>query len=410
MNILIPCLFQLLVGVGALDSTTASSSNTCGNGSGRCACTDPSAPVNCCGSGHRCVGGGLGSCTCVSTSISSEAWINPARRAGKKHGPQPLRGLALVHNAPSEVSLLTINATTGKASVIGPAHSELFGLGDLVTVANDQFYYLGDTAAGATLVALNLTTGAEICTQHVDVATIKFVGIGQSLDHDAVTGSLVLSGVASNLSSGTHSVYRAPDVGCGSMTHVGHFGLANYLPSIHSSSFDAKGQRLFVTVATNKSTTAIGILDLTSGNMSVVPEGGAAAPNLHDTITGMHWDVGTQMLLGVMPSSDDSTLQLHALQVPSGANPTWFSKSLSGVPSKWDALGGNSGTASAFNSRSGLLYFTAGTTDPTSGEIAWELASVNVDLGTVMAHPPLSFDGPISQCSDCLMALTARIF
>ena len=206
--------------------------------------------------------------------------------------------------------MLTINATTGKASVIGPAHSELFGLGDLVTVANDQFYYLGDTAAGATLVALNLTTGAEICTQHVDVATIKFVGIGQSLDHDAVTGSLVLSGVASNLSSGTHSVYRAPDVGCGSMTHVGHFGLANYLPSIHSSSFDAKGQRLFVTVATNKSTTAIGILDLTSGNMSVVPEG-AAAPNLHDTITGMHWDVGTQMLLGVMPSSDDSTLQLH---------------------------------------------------------------------------------------------------
>jgi hypothetical protein len=342
--------------------------------------------------------------------------VGAATRPGKhgaatrpgKHGPQPLRGLALVHNAPSEVSLLTINATTGKAHVVGPAHSELFGLGDLVTVANDQFYYLGDTAAGATLVALNLTTGVEICTQHVDVATIKFVGIGQSLDHDAVTGSLILSGVATNLSTGTHSVYRAPDVGCGPMTHVGHFGLANYLPSIHSSSFDANGQRLFVTVATNKSTTAIGILDLTSGNMSVVAEG---APNLHDTITGMHWDIGTQMLLGVMPSGDGSnTLQLHALKDPSGANPTWFSKSLSNVPSKWDALGGNSGTASAFNPRSGLLYFTAGTTDPKSGDIAWELASVNVDLGAVITHPPLLFDGKISQCTDCLMALTARIF
>jgi hypothetical protein len=324
-----------------------------------------------------------------------------------KHGPQPLRGLALVHNSPSEVSLLTINATTGKAQIVGSAHSELFGLGDLVTVANDQFYYLGDTASGATLVALNLTTGVEICTQHVDVATIKFVGIGQSLDHDAVTGSLILSGVATNLSSGTHSVYRAPDVGCGPMTHVGHFGLADYLPSIHSSSFDAKGQRLFVTVATNKSTNAIGILSLTSGNMSVVAEG--VAPDLDHTIAGMHWDVGTQKILGVMPSGDGSTLELHALDL-SGAHPTWFSKSLSNVPSKWDALGGNSGTASAFNPRSGLLYFTAGTTDPKSGDVAWELASVNVDLGAVVAHPPLSFDGPISKCADCLMALTARIF
>ena len=171
----------------------------------------------------------------------------------QRHPAQPLRGLALVHNSPSEVALLTMNATTGKAQVIGPAHSELFGMGDLATVANDQFYYLGDTHDGATLVALNLSTGVEICTQHVDVATIKFVGVGQSLNHDPVTGSLVLSGIAANRSAGTHSVYRAPDVGCGPMKHIGHFGDAAYVPSVHSSALDAKGQRLFVTIDVGRS-------------------------------------------------------------------------------------------------------------------------------------------------------------
>ena len=328
--------------------------------------------------------------------------------AVQRHPAQPLRGLALVHNSPSEVALLTMNATTGKAHVVGPAHAELFGMGDLVTVANDRFYYLGDSHGNATLVVLNLTTGVEICTQHVDVATINFVGIGQSLDHDPVTGSLVLSGIASNLSAGTHSVYRAPDVGCGPVEHIGHFGLAAYSPMVHSSTLDAKGQRLFVTLATGKSASAIGIIDLAGGTMSVVAEG--ITPDLHDTITGLHWDMlGKGRLLGVMPGAKAGTLQLHSLD-PSGQGVWAPAKSLSGVPPKWDALGGNRGTASAFNPRNGHLYFTAGATDQKTGNIAWELATVNVDTGAVTTHPPLTFDGPISHCTDCLMALTARIF
>lgn len=323
----------------------------------------------------------------------------------QRHPAQPLRGLALVHNSPSEVALLSMNATTGKAHVIGPAHSELFGMGDLVTVANDQFYYLGETSAGATLVALNLTTGVEICTQQVDVATIKFVGVGQSLDHDPVTGSLVLSGIASNLSAGTHSVYRAPDVGCGPMKHIGHFGQATFVPTLHSSTLDAKGQRLFVTLASSKNTNSIGIIDLTGGTMSVVAEG--ATPDLRDTITGLHWDVGKGKLVGVM--STGGTLQLHSLD-PSGQGVWAPARTLTGVPPKWKNLGGNSATASAFNPRSGYLYFTAGSTDPKSGNIAWELAAASVDLGTIVTHVPLSFDGPISQCTSCLMALTATIF
>jgi hypothetical protein len=278
-------------------------------------------------------------------------------------------------------------------------------MGDLLTVANDQLYYLGDTSAGATLVALNLTTGVEICTQHVDVATIKFVGIGQSLDHDPVTGSLVLSGIASNLSAGTHSIYRAPDVGCGPMKHVGHFGQAKFAPMLHSSALDAKGQRLFVTLATGESTSAIGIIDLAGGTMAVAAEG--VTPDLHDTIVGLHWDEGSGKLLGVMPVG--GSLQLHSFD-PSGQGAWDPAKNLKGVPPTWDALGGNSATASAFNPRNGQLYFTAGSNDPKTGNYAWDLASVNVDLGTVVAHPPLAFDGPISQCTDCLMALTARIF
>jgi len=35
---------------------------------------------------------------------------------------------------------------------------------------HDTLFYLGDTGSGATLVALNLTTGAELCSAHVDVA------------------------------------------------------------------------------------------------------------------------------------------------------------------------------------------------------------------------------------------------
>ena len=91
-------------------------------------------------------------------------------------------------------------------------------------------------------------------------------------------------------------------------------------------------------------------------------------------------------------------------------HPRWApAQNLSGVPPTWNSLGGNSATASAFNPRNGYLYFTAGSADPKSGDTAWELAAVSVDLGAVVTHVPLS--GDLAKCgADCLMALTATIF
>ena len=92
--------------------------------------------------------------------------------------PPPLWGLALVANGPAKAGLVTLDPTTGKHKSLGPPHSELFGESDMAVMAKGAVFYLGDTSGGATLVALNATDGTEICNAHVDVAEIKFVGLG----------------------------------------------------------------------------------------------------------------------------------------------------------------------------------------------------------------------------------------
>jgi hypothetical protein len=104
-----------------------------------------------------------------------------------------LYGLSLAANGPAEFNLISLDSSSGKATAIGGKHTELFGTSDLVAIANNALYYLGDTSAGATLVALDLATGAKICSGPVHLAEVGFVGLGQSLDYDPTTDSLIVS-------------------------------------------------------------------------------------------------------------------------------------------------------------------------------------------------------------------------
>ena len=57
------------------------------------------------------------------------------------------------------------------------------------------------------------------------------------------------------------------------------------------------------------------------------------------------------------------------------------------VPSDWDALLGNEGTASAF--RGDNLYFQAGRVDASGGVAKVEIASISVREASVSGHWPL---------------------
>ena len=317
--------------------------------------------------------------------------------------PHLLHGLALVANGPAKNALVTIDSATGAASVVGPPHAELFGPGDLVALAHGVLYFLGDTKRGATLVGLNLSTGIELCSTAVDVAEIQFVGIGQSLDYDAATDTLVLSGLCTSR-NGSHAVYRsAARGGCGPFTHVGNFGVGNFAPMLHASALDAAGQRLFVTLAPSQHGSAVGTIDLVAGGaMTVVGEG--SAPDLHDSLLCMHYDPGLARLIGVLMSADRTGLEIHALDPDSG---TWEqAKAVTGVPKSWNALFGNSAIESAFDVANRALYFTAGKFDGATGDtVEVDLAMLDIDSAQVLSHPQMTPVG-MPGCQDCLSALT----
>ena len=96
-----------------------------------------------------------------------------------------LYGLSLVKNPPTRAALNTVSAATGNVTVLpGKPAEVLFGTSDLVAAVPKYglFYFLGDSSSGATLVALNLTTGAEVGHQPVQLAEVGYVGVGQTLE------------------------------------------------------------------------------------------------------------------------------------------------------------------------------------------------------------------------------------
>lgn len=300
-----------------------------------------------------------------------------------------LFGLTLVTNGPATFGLVQVDGATGKAAVVGPAHKELFGCGDLVAIAHGQLFYLGDTPAGTTLVGINITDGTETCSHGVDMREIGYVGLGQSLDYDSHTDTLVLSGVVANKTDNktSHVIYRSPATTCGPFVAAGSYGDANYIPMLHSSTLDAKGQRLFVLLSTAKNApTVVGIIDLTGKSpMKTISEG---TPSVDDVLVGMHFDPKTQRLFGITVDQQ-AGLVLHSLSIVGDGN--WAKpKKLVGVPSSWNALYGNEATVSTFDPVTKLMYFIAGTQDGQGNIVSEDLATVNVDDATVVTHPVLS--------------------
>ena len=317
-----------------------------------------------------------------------------------------LFGLSLVKNPPTRAALNTVSAATGNVTVFpGKPAEVLFGTSDLVAAVPNYglFYFLGDSSYGATLVALNLTTGAEVGHQPVQLAEVGYVGVGQTLEYDPLNDRLLLSGIdATNRSQ--HVVFATPADCCAPFEKVGTYGAAGYLPMLHASTLaidDAGNERLFVSVMQEKGVAALGIVDLTGASeMVVVTEG---TPDPDDVLIGLHWDAKAKKLIGIVAAD---ALELHSLDP---ATQKWDTpKPLAGVPSTWNAIGGNSAEVSAFSPSSRSLYFLAGTSDGPTGNLQLDVARVDVDTAAVAAHPPLQHSGlcAAGPSSDCLMALT----
>ena len=130
---------------------------------------------------------------------------------------EPVYSMVLSSNSPAKFRLAQLSTTTGMATTIGPEHSEVIACGDLVATANGLLFYLGDTTAGAMLVALNLTTGEKSCEAPVNLEEIKLVGLGQTLDYDSTTNTLVLSGIAR---SGGDNAHESEHRRNGNISHV----------------------------------------------------------------------------------------------------------------------------------------------------------------------------------------------
>ena len=294
----------------------------------------------------------------------------------------PFYGLALASNSPATFALVQLDAA-GQGTQIGPSHSELFGESDLVASANGIFYYLGDTSAGTTLVGLNLTNGVKVCSKAVPLSEVGFVGLGQSLSYDETTDTLVLSGLNANRT--THSVYRSSARTCGPFHVVDHFADATYIPMIHSSSLDAKNQRLFTSLALTKNTGSIGIIDLTGKDAMVVV--GEGTPSPADTLVSMHWDSISQSLVGIA-AAENGGLAVHSFDL---STKKWkVSLAVTGVPSDWNALLGNSATVSTFDTVGRLMYFIAGDVNSGGNIEGSFLAAVNVDNGKLVSYPKMS--------------------
>jgi hypothetical protein len=294
-----------------------------------------------------------------------------------------------------------------------------------VDTSQGLFYFLGDTSAGTTLVALDLTDGSEVCSSVVDgLQEVLLVGLGQSLDFDSVNKNLVLSGISS-ADETKHLVYRtttsaavAKDGGLNqrqqqqeqpssrsraascdlTFEEVGTFGVADYLPLLHASALDSDGQRLFVQLSASSDAVEVGIIPLDgSANMTVAPE-----TNSRTSFEGFSWDPQTSSLLGIA-LDEVYGLALRSLKPDTGV---WATKALGGMPA-WDVLYGNEGTMSTLNPSSSsssssaggpgsrALFFVVGNLE----EGTVELGEVNIDTAEVVGHPAITGDVGLSASS-----------
>ena len=308
-----------------------------------------------------------------------------------------LLGLAMVHNGPQEVALVSANASSFGGFVgVGnvTAHTELAGMGDLCTVVGNIIYYLGDTGRGAILVGIDTRTGEEACSVAVPFHEVRFVGVGQTLDYDHVSDTLVLSGLVqdpTNSSHCTHKILRMSSPSTGTcdkrrFSRVGSFARDGaFFPIRHGSAVDGHGQKLFLGLSSSQTAGGIGVVDLRTGALEkVVP-----MANPGEGFIGMDWDAASQRLIGVASlTSGFDGAAYRTLDVKTG---TWASTPL---PPAFLAVGSNGGEMQAFDRATGTIYCTLYYTSPTRAPLlaAVQNGSVvkygDVRLGSVGMCPP----------------------
>ena len=304
-------------------------------------------------------------------------------------------GVALVKNGPAMASLAKVDEHTGNVTIVGPVHAELDGMGDLTTLdaKGNMLYYLGDTAAGTTLVGLSLLTGEEVCRGSIPFREVEFVGIAQSIDWDSHNNNLVLSGLNNNVSNPGHTVYRTK--GCtsqgrvASITKVGTFGEAVYAPMLHASAFDAERQRLFITVAPTKDTFTVGMLELDKAEeaeLTVFP----ADPTGEKTLLGMQFDPFSKTVVGVYPNAAGG-IDLHSLAVDSEKRSSWNRTTL--PKQNYTQLYGNEGSVSALDTENRLLYVLAAQpadASPNSADSNMHLLQIDIQHLTIEGAPSVT--------------------
>ena len=107
--------------------------------------------------------------------------------------------------------------------------------GDLTAVANGRLFMLaGDPDSANTMyMALDLGTGAEVCASSLaHMEEIDFVGGGQSLDYDASTDTMVISGIDPD--DLTHHIWRHEKFHGVQLGHDAKFIPAQYLQYLDS--------------------------------------------------------------------------------------------------------------------------------------------------------------------------------
>jgi len=294
-----------------------------------------------------------------------------------------LFGLELVHNSPARPGLITIDRNTAEVSIIGDTNGIpiLPACGDLIALDSKRglLYYLGDTEQGTTLAGVSVSNGSLVCSAVLPVQEIGFVGFGQSVNFDATTDELIVSGVVVNATTNAtaHLLMKGPATNCGPVSIIGRFGDAEYVPMEHASAFDPVTRLLYIGLATGSSSFAIGIIDVDKGVMKKLDVEDSSSGKF---LVGMKWHAKSGTLIGLENFPDYNTLNLVQLSPQTGK---W---SIKEITTDFPVVLGNSGSVSALDSNSDDLFVLLAA-NTTSQDV--RLGQLRVSDATISMSPSI---------------------
>eukprot|EP00041_Stephanoeca_diplocostata_P040359 m.1639228 g.1639228 ORF g.1639228 m.1639228 type:complete len:339 (+) comp34000_c0_seq1:170-1186(+) len=295
-----------------------------------------------------------------------------------------LYGMNMMGNGPLTSSLVQIDEKTGKVELVGkvPPQKELVATGDLdaIDAKRDVYYFLGDSSAGAGVVGISMSSGKTVCNVPVPLREIGFVGFGQSMDYDDRSDTLIISGIATRNATVGHSVLRGtPGALCGGKyTLVGHFQFATEVPMLHSSTLDAAGQRLFLDLSVDKTTVAVGVIDLkTAAVIKTIKEG---TPPV-DALVGIHYNAADKSLYAVMPNNATGPNLIEL-------NPDTEEWTITLLASPYPVVGGNDASLSTYDPVHQVLYVLLGAAPQAGQEPALHVAQVDLRVKAIVDYSP----------------------